>query len=216
MIRAKLKFILSIIAHIDNDKDFEFMGFKHPIKVFGLLSFLILGSAVSLSLLMTSDTSEPKEALYSEPSDSLSSNHVYSGIANQEIANSEVNVHLQKIEQDVEGMAAAIVGINGDLKAFFFGTKFGLESHFDFPINFGNDNVNQPKRQTEPKKQEERPHSQQSDEPGKKVPTILKKPDKPKKKKVSKNDDCPDVKIVIIKDTCNCGDIVIDTLSIKR
>lgn len=192
------------------------MGFKHPIKVFGLLSFLILGSAVTLSVLMTSDTSEPKEALYSEPSDSLSSNHIYSGIANQENANSEINVQLQKIEQDVKGMADAIVGIKGDLKAFFFGAKFGLEPHFEFPISFGNDDANKPKRQTEPKTYEESPQSQQSDEPGTKEPTKPKKPDTPKKKKVSKNDDCPDVKIVIIKDTCNCDDIVIDTISIKR
>jgi len=219
-----------IISQINNDEDLKFLGSKHPITVMGMILLALIGTIVGLVYLQELDPYD-KTAFHGTKIEKENRN--YTG--KFKTTDIDFVAQVTEIRQDVKGMAAAVVGIKADLKAFFFGAKFGLENHFEFPFRFG-DNSDDTQNPTPPgqevaptKAPEEKTGTVDPDEPSKQEgenepsePSSTEKtekpgkPTKPKSPKPSKKDDCPDVKIVILKDTCDCGVIVIDTLIVNR
>lgn len=228
-----IKNIIIIISQINNDEDLSFLGSKHPITVMGMILLALTGTIIGLACLLEPNTFD--KTVFDETRIEKGKRN-YTG--KFKATDVDLAAQVAEIQHDVKGMAAAVVGIKTDMKAFFFGAKFGLENHFEFPLRFGGygDEPQKPAlpgqevaptktpeeitgsvKPDKPSKQagEKEPSDPSStEEPGK--PAKPGKPSKPTSPKPPKKDDCPDVKIVIIKDTCDCGGIVVDTLTVKR
>lgn len=226
-----IKSIIVIISQINNDEDLSFLGSRHPISIMGLLVLALIGTIIGLACLLEIETYDKTEL-----DETRIEKRNYAG--NIKTKDIDIATQVAEIQLDVKGMAAAVVGIKADLKAFFFGAKFGLENHFEFPFRFGDNGddthsptlpdhevapTKSPEEKTDTVKPEKPSKQEDEKEPSEpsnlrkpRKPTKLGKPSKPTSRKPPKKDVCPDVKIIILKDTCDCGGIFIDTFTIKR